>query len=45
MRYKVKCTKDDREDIMTYNKIVDYMSRDTTETNGEYWKFRKIVGH
>ena len=45
MRYKVKYTKDDKEDIMTYNEIIDYMSRDTNDTDGEYWKFRKIVGH
>ena len=37
MRYKVKYTKDDKEDIMTYNEIIDYMSRDTNETDGEYW--------
>lgn len=36
MSYKVKYTKDDHEDIMIYNEIVDYMSRDTTETDVEY---------
>ena len=45
MQFKVRFTCDDQEDIMTYNEIVDFMTRDTNEENGEYWKFRKIIGH
>ena len=45
MRFKVQFTRDDQEDIMTYNEIVDFMTRDTNKENGKYWKFRKIIGH
>ena len=45
MRFKVRFTRDDQEDIMSYNEIVDFMTRETNEENGEYWKFRKIIGH
>ena len=30
---------------MSYNDIVEFMSRDTSLYNGEYWHFRKIIGH
>ena len=29
MRFKVRFTCDDQEDIMTYNEILDFMTRDT----------------
>ena len=45
MRFKVRFTHDNQEDIMTYNEIVDFVTRDTNKENGEYWKFRKIIGH
>ena len=41
----MKFSKDDKEDIMTYNDIVEYMSRDSTLYDGEFWHFRKILGH
>ena len=30
---------------MSYNEIVDFMTRETNKENGEYWKFQKIIGH
>ena len=30
---------------MSYNDIVDFMSRDTSLYDGEYWSFCKIIGH
>ena len=41
--YEVKYSKDDKEDIMSYNDIVEFMSRDTTLYDGQYWQFRKII--
>ena len=35
MQFKVCFTRDDQEDIMSYNKIVDFMTRETNEKNGE----------
>ena len=43
--FEVKFSKDDKEDIMSYNDIVDFMSRDTTLYDGEFWHFRKILSH
>ena len=45
IRFKIRFTRDDQEDIMSYNKIVDFMTRETNEENGEYWKFQKTIGH
>ena len=45
IRLKVRFTRDDQEDIMSYNEIVDFMTRETNKINGEYWKFHKIIGH
>ena len=30
---------------MSYNYIFEYMSRDTTLYDGEYWQYWKIIGH
>ncbi len=43
--FEVKFSKDDNEDIMSYNDIVDFMSRDTMLYDGEFWHFCKILGH
>ena len=32
MRFKVRFTRDDQEELMTYNEIVDFMTRDTILT-------------
>ena len=43
--YEIKYSKDDKKDIMFYNDIVEYLSRDTSLYDGEYWHFRKVIGH
>ena len=35
MRFKVRFTRDDQEGIMSYNNIVDFMTRKTNKENGE----------
>ena len=45
IQFKVQFIHNDQEDIMSYNKIVNFIKRETNEENGEYWKFRNIVGH
>ena len=41
----VRFTQNDQEDIMSYNEIVNFVTRETNEQNEEHWRFRKIVGH
>ena len=43
MRFKVRFTRDDQEDIMTYNEIVDFMTRDTNEENGNIGNSEKSL--
>ena len=43
--YEVKYSKDEKEDIMSYNDIMEYMSRDDTLHDGLYWSWREILGH
>ena len=43
--FKVKYSKHDKKNIMSYNDIVEILSRDTSLYDGEYWHFRKILGH
>ena len=43
--FKDKFSKDDKEYIMPYNDIVNFMSRDTTLYDGNFWHFRKILSH
>ena len=45
IRFKLKYDTTDIEDIMAYNDVMNYIHRDTTEENGELWKFRCILGH
>ena len=45
IKFKVKYDKDDLEDILTYNDIMNFIQRETTEEDGQLWKFRRIVGH
>jgi hypothetical protein len=44
-RIKFKCTfnNDQQEDIITYNKMLEYITRD--EDSDITWKFRRIVSH
>ena len=34
-----------KEDIMTYNDIMECMERETNEDGGTLWRFCKIIGH
>ena len=43
--FEVKFSRDKKEDIMSYNEIVDFMNRDDALYDCEYWNFRKIIGH
>ena len=43
--FEVEYSRDEKEDIMLYNDIMDYLSRDDNEYDGSYWAFRKIIGH
>ena len=43
--FEVKYSKDDRDDIMSYNDIVEFLRRDTSLYDGQYWHLRKIIGH
>ena len=45
IKFKVKYDKDDFEDILTYNDIMNYIKRETVEEDGQLWKFRRIVGN
>ena len=35
----------DFEDIMSYNKTLDYVERERNNEDGEQWKFRKVSRH
>ena len=43
--FEVKFTRDEKDDIMSYNDIVNYMNRDSSLYDGEYWNYRKIIAH
>ena len=43
--FEVKYSKDDKEDMMSYNNIVEFLSRDISLYDGKYWHFRKILEH
>ena len=38
IQFKVRFTKDVQDDIMSYNEIVDFITREINEENGKYWK-------
>ena len=43
--FKIKFTMDEKNDIMLYNDIVNYMNHDSALYDGEYWNYCKIVAH
>ena len=43
--YELKFNKEDKEDIMSYNDIMDYLSRSNNQYDGEYCRYRDIIGH
>ena len=45
VQFKIKYDRDDVEDIMTYNDVMNYIHRDTLEEEGQLWKFRDILSH
>jgi len=44
-RFKVSFDKEDVEDIIAYNDITNYLSREVNEEDGEFWKFRQVIAH
>ena len=43
--FEVKYTKDDKDDVLSYNDIVNYLNDDATLYYGQLWQFRKIIAH
>ena len=41
--FKVVFSKDEVEDIIAYNNIMNYIQREHNEEDGTLWKFRRIV--
>ena len=44
-QYEIKFSKDEKENVMSYNNTVDHMNQDTILHDGEYWQYKKIMGH
>ena len=44
-QFKIKYDRNQVEDTMGYNEIMNYIHRDETDEQGTEWKFRKILGH
>ena len=42
---KVVFGKEEVEDIIAYNDIMNYIQRENNEEDGILWKFRRIVAH
>jgi hypothetical protein len=43
IKFKLSLNNDQREDIITYNKMLEYTTRD--EESDMTWKFQQIVSH
>ena len=43
--FLIKYDRDQVEDIMSYNDIMNHIHRDQIEDGGNIWKFRQILGH
>ena len=43
--FKIKFSSDEKEDIMSYNDIINYMNQHTPSHYGSYWNYRKIIAH
>jgi hypothetical protein len=41
IKYRVSVNNDQAEEIITYNKLLDYLAKD--EENDIVWKFRRII--
>ena len=44
-KFTIKYDRDQVEDIMSYNDIMNHIHRDRLEDGGNIWKFRNILGH
>lgn len=46
IEFKVHFDTDETDEIMTYNDILDYITREPEDDDGKtYWKSRNILGH
>jgi hypothetical protein len=45
IKFKLKYDHNALEDVMLYNKIVDYVEREHNNKDGHHWKFQTILGH
>ena len=43
--FEVKYIKDDKDDILSYNDIVNYLNDDATLYDSQLWQFQKIITH
>ena len=43
--FRVKYDTTGLEDIMTYNKIINFLQRDQVQEKGHIWEFQRIAGH
>ena len=44
VRIKVMYSKDNTEDTLSYNKIIDYIKRKSNNKEGPLWQYRRILG-
>ena len=44
-KFKVVYGKEEVEDIIAYNDIMNYIQREHNKEDGTLWKFRRIVAH
>jgi hypothetical protein len=45
IKFKLKYDHNDLEDVMSYNKILDYVEREHNNEDGHHCKFQTILGH
>jgi hypothetical protein len=43
--FKIRYDRDDLEDIMSYNEILDYIEREHNSEDGPLWQFRRLLAH
>ena len=43
--FEIKYTKDDKDNILSYNDIVNYLNDDVTLYDSQLWQFWKIIAH
>jgi hypothetical protein len=45
IKFKIRYDRDDLEDIMSYNEILDYIEREHNSEDGPLWQFRRLLAH